>query len=350
MPHLIKNRSQKPRVVVLSFLLIGLSACSLNNSLLEEYTTRLARTLDVDRPEVSRGELPVMPRQRDLRMTATEASIDLLDFLALGDCELQSVVAEKNSSLGRVATPLSNLIYELRFLSLAEICAEQISTNEPELAEQLAEVVGVKTEELPAVIFSALLGGEEFRAFWRLGTDIVIDAEVITAMRGLNSSVEQWLSGHYEVDQEKLVEQLQVIEEGQGGDYLRYWFDLERYLIVADQIVDARMSERPLCFENMKTGPAKIFRNVVMQFFIGGVQKEVAVVSRGSFDLYREVDELEAKLSAVLPQAYLTWQSTRRSIVTNGSESMSRHVKSLETPMMQCGFLSPPSFSGDSTL
>ena len=51
-------------------------------------------------------------------------SIGMLDYFGLYGCELQYVVGKRNSSLGRVAHPLTRLDYERRFIIAAETCSE----------------------------------------------------------------------------------------------------------------------------------------------------------------------------------------------------------------------------------
>jgi hypothetical protein len=280
----------------------------------------------------------MLPRLRELRQPLTEASINLLDFLSLGSCELQGVIAERNSSLGRLATPTTRLVHELEFLDLADDCVAALPEEEADLIEELQAVIATKKRELPIVIFNATLGGEEFRAFWRWrDREIVIDSDALDSLRALKLSVSNWMNGDYAVDREALTNQLNLIRRGPAGDYLQYWFDLNRYLAVADDLIEAR--ENPLCYGNMKTPQADIFHNVVMQFFIGGVQKEVAVLSRGSFDLLGEIEELEKLLDDALPDNYEAWRARRTMLVADGSAAMGHHVKALEPLLASCGFL-----------
>ncbi|MBO6566790.1 MAG: DUF3080 family protein, partial [Pseudomonadales bacterium] len=89
----------------------------------------------------------------------------------------------------------------------------------------------------------------------------------------------------------------------------------------------------------LKTAQAEIFNNVVMQFFIGGVQKDVAVLSRGSFDLFAETDRIEQLLVEALPKNYRDWQAKRQLVLDDGANAMNRHVKVLKPLLSQCGFL-----------
>ena len=69
-----------------------------------EYQLRMSRVLDAEPPEAASLPLPDYPRARSLqRQAAPRASIGMLDLLALNDCELHTLVAERNSSLGKMA-------------------------------------------------------------------------------------------------------------------------------------------------------------------------------------------------------------------------------------------------------
>ncbi|MFP3442432.1 DUF3080 family protein, partial [Pantoea sp. SIMBA_133] len=77
-----------------------------------------------------------LPRRRDRVLTMPELDMGMLDFLSLYGCELQYVVGEKNSVMGRVMQPLNRLRYEIRFIEAARDCLPDI--EDEEFAEELA--------------------------------------------------------------------------------------------------------------------------------------------------------------------------------------------------------------------
>ena len=131
----------------------------------QDYTGRLARVLKEPVPDLFSSEEIEFPRRRDLQVSFQSHSIDLLEFLTLKDCELQKIVAERNSSLGRLALPSQQLVSELRFLKTGATCLSIL--KDETFADELTAVLLEKQEELAGRIWQATLAGPEFRAFWR---------------------------------------------------------------------------------------------------------------------------------------------------------------------------------------
>lgn len=93
-----------PAVCALS--LLGCNPFSDAESLTDEYLERLARVLDT--APVPRAELPaasIPPRRRERILALPELDLGMLDFLSLYGCELQYVVGERNSVMGKVMQP-----------------------------------------------------------------------------------------------------------------------------------------------------------------------------------------------------------------------------------------------------
>ena len=116
---------------------------------LNDYVVRLSRLLESDIPMRAHVEIPQMPRIGEVRFEPPMAGVDILEFLRLGDCELQQWIAERNSSLGRFAPASQRLIYEVNFLRLADSCIQALTEDHPSLAEELKSVREQKRETLP---------------------------------------------------------------------------------------------------------------------------------------------------------------------------------------------------------
>ena len=125
---------------------------------MDEYLDRLGRVLDVD-VEVSEPiQVMTIPRPRDRRTDIERQEINMLDFLSLYGCELQIVVGERNSILGRVMTPLNQLRYQLRFIDKATQCLPRVEKTQ--LRKRLEEAIIQKKAALPSYLWNALWSGE----------------------------------------------------------------------------------------------------------------------------------------------------------------------------------------------
>jgi hypothetical protein len=133
------------RILVLFSLMSLLGACdplAKPETLMDEYVKRLANVLDVEPVYSDLIDIERIPRPRDRRLFIPEHDINMLDFLSLYGCELQFVVGEKNSILGRVMQPLNNLRYELRFIEASQQCLVEIKSET--LRTKLAQVIEIK--------------------------------------------------------------------------------------------------------------------------------------------------------------------------------------------------------------
>jgi hypothetical protein len=310
---------------------------------LEDYSAKLARVLAQDVSEPAQVEWQRLPRTRELRLTFDETSINLLEFIQLMECDLNALVADHNSSLGRQATSSQQLIYQLKFLASVQRCIPRIQSEHPELAETLSSVSLTKQQQLPGYIWQATLGGTEFRSFWQPGTGqdytAVELSEVDLALARLQHLVEQWLRGEYEVDPTELESLLGKVRQGDGGRLMLAWLQVENNLDKATAVLRARGESQPLCYPAMRTQQADIFRNVVQQDFVGAIQPVVARMNRRYYNGYQLVQSLESALTTAEPGAYRAWRLQRDERMSTSRDSVAEHVAALEPLMAQCGFL-----------
>ncbi len=328
------------RLTLPFILIVFLSGCVFEPvSPVDDYAARLARALTLDEPVYGESGWQRLPRPRALQLPVSEVGIDLLDFLALGDCRLQAVVAERNSSLGRLAGASTRLGHELEFLAAGYECLPGLAAQ-ADLAAELEAVLAQKTRELPRVIFTATLGGDAFRAFWQSqGQPTTVDVSISQALAALNGDIQRWLSGDYAVDQPRLDDQLRIIALGNGGDIVAAWAELARILTPLNRALEQRREAGPLCYPGMKNPDADIFRRVVMNYFVAGVQRDVADLNRVSFEQLDAVASLERLLADVETPAYQQWREGREQVQDLGRQVMRDHVQALQPFMEECGFI-----------
>ena len=151
-------------IVLLS--LVFLAGCPLTGSREEgavHYVQTLARALERD-PELSR--IPIvtaLPRKRDRALELPDIEMGVVDFLSLYGCELQLVVGERTSVLGRVADPGRRLDFHLRFISAAEDCLPKIDSETR--AESIRKAVEIKRESVPEALWNGIWATSEMAGF-----------------------------------------------------------------------------------------------------------------------------------------------------------------------------------------
>jgi hypothetical protein len=132
--------------------MIFVVGCDSRHSLqqhLQEYQDRMARVLDVESPDRLTISLPPYPALRDLKQNIPATSIKLFEFYNLKHCELYSLVAERNTSLGNLQLPSIRYIYERRLIDALQQCL--LDTSDSKLREKLESWKQTKDKQLPMV-------------------------------------------------------------------------------------------------------------------------------------------------------------------------------------------------------
>lgn len=316
---------------------------------LDQYTSRLARALEQPVVEkavqgVAQSEAPkrlALPAARALSQPISPITIGLLDFLQLGDCELQQAVAEKNSSLGKFASVSRLLAQDVLFISLADRCYEMLPP-EAELAVLLRRASSEKQGSLNKRIWNGILAGPEYRRFWQIELSNYperFDSRVEIALGEIESIVVALQAGKRDIDWHLLETALEVLRNGEAGALVESWRQVAIYLNRATQLTRARAARRPLCFPDMNNPKAEIFRNVVLEHFIRGLQKDIAILNRRYYDILIPLRRIEKRLEAVEPESYRQFRLDRDRLLEVARASVPEHVAALEPLMVQCRFL-----------
>lgn len=316
---------------------------------LEQYLARLGRALGETVPVVHPAPAPLPPRPGELRQPAPPGALDALDFLALTGCAVQVTIGRRNSSLGRMAPASQRLLLELEYLQLAPDCvAFQRAQGRGELADTLQAAWQAKRGQLPALIFNATLGGDEYRRFWRTSIPAgdypaATGSQVIDALQAINSLAARWLSGDYRADNMQFEIFLGEVATGDGGALLEALSRQGAWLSAADSMLARRQRRGPLCSPGVRHDAADILPNVVRRFFVGQVQPQSAALGSRYHQLLPPVRELEALLADSLPLAFTAWRSRREALLEQLTTAPRHHVEQLQLIMAPCGgMVAPP--------
>lgn len=124
------------RVSIVSAGLVTLFGCFGGDTVkqsIEDYAERLSRVLDTPLPDTFNEKittpLPKLADSATLKHTIEGVSINLREFYALQDCELGTVVAERNTSLGKSQLPSQRLAYESKLLSVLKSCEAALAAS-----------------------------------------------------------------------------------------------------------------------------------------------------------------------------------------------------------------------------
>ena len=331
----------KARILVAG-LCLGLQACSESKieDSLSNYLSRLSNVIEYPSvPEyATRNSIGSrFPRLKQQNQPAG-STIGLLDFLSLYGCELQVLIGQKNSGLGRLSQASQDLIYDLKFLSLAPRCQTKLN-NDTELSRTLTQAIMQKQRQLPKKIVSAVLLGQEARTFWQIPLELDdypnnVGPDLPLAIARLNQLVSHWLNGDYQAGTGELENLLAHLNTGEGGILFRALLRYQDMLDTANQMIEQRSPS--LCFNGraqLNTGAA---RNVVEKYFVGDVQAWASILNQRYYQIHEEYVELEGSLLEDLPPVYITWRDQRIEQLRAALESSKLHVAYLKRVLEPC--------------
>lgn len=339
-------------IMLAALATFGLSACepfSQPESMFDEYVKRVARVLDVEAVLTSPGLPPELPRRRERGRTIAPIEMSMLDFLALYGCELQHVVGERNSSLGKVMHPASLLDYELRFLRSATDCLASISSGS--VRDKLTDVIARKRLALPDAVWNAVWISPEIenlftRSRGPLGVDL--DQNAMSEMEGaltlLIVALRRMESGDLGVDYkafDPVYRRWQV--QPLAGQLLQSAVLTTHRLNDAAMIVESRLGDRPLCHKGRGNRQAEIMRSMFLSVYIGHVQPYIAAVQRSRQALLPHLRAL-AELPGADPNGAVEryalqafGEQAEYGIWADFDQTVRRHTLAWQRLLDQCG-------------
>ncbi len=343
------------RYLIVPLACLYLAGCAPDSGvpdMMDGYVVSVADALEL-RPELSDiAPVPQIPRRRERVLDMPDLDMGMLDFLSLYGCELQYVVGERNSIMGRVMQPLNRLRYETRFIRAAETCISE--TDGEDIQEELEEAIAHKTETLPIAIWNATWGVEEIERLFTLsqgyypgsGDDKVL-AELSSGVKRVNQTVRGLLAGNTgeSLDYVGGVHQLWQAEH-RAGQLL----NSARLIAVRLDDATALLAKRveggaPLCSGSESEAPPGELLEIYTDGYGVGIEDYLGRIEQAKEALIKPLDTLAAQQSATMPSAFRGWY--RLYLETGNADSVwgqlaraiTAHKERWRQLLTQCGAL-----------
>ncbi|MDH3452091.1 MAG: DUF3080 domain-containing protein, partial [Gammaproteobacteria bacterium] len=315
-------------------------------AMLQDYLQRVTRVLELQvDPATFVVQLSPFPARRDLRLPLPEVRIGMFDFLSLRQCELHSVVAERNSSLGRVMVDSQRLVYERRFLAAARVCLTQLDPEaDADMMDQLGQIIDVKIAALPNAVWNASLAGREFAHHMSLsGPSLPAqDAPLPDAGAPLNGLAHALAADP--PDGMQLERALQAVQsERSGGALLRSAAALIRYLEATATALETRRERGPVCPQGRPTARARTLNTVFMKFYVGQVQPYLSRVHRHSRSWLAAIHGLRTVQPVDEPESFAAYAklslSASQGLWRRFDAAIERHTQAWQDLLKQCDLM-----------
>ena len=320
-------------------LLLSLTACSGYNGdkALTNYQQRLARVLDTTAPDSSLPAAAKLVEQRDLKQPLPDLRLDITDAYATRRCSLDTLIGERNSSLGKVYSASKQLSYELRFLSQLQLCLSK-SWDNTALLTQLQQVYQQKQDSIGVAFNNMLLTDDTLRKeLLGIRSSLpVVDAkgisetwQALTELTLLQQFIsEQNWQAASNVDIEQ---QLQVLYRYNTLGRLQYSLRQSTHQLSQVNQMLTDISPEQLCQPRPDKQQLEILANIFNKFFIAEVQQYTVNLQSYQQQLWPLLEALYADtpLRDALTQRFDTTLQQLRA-------ELAEHVRWWQTLNSQC--------------
>jgi len=320
----LRNVCRAGVISVAMFALLGCFGGSTVKQSIDDYAARLSRVLDTPLPDSFNDKittpLPKLADSATLKHAIEGVNINLREFYALQDCELGTVVAERNTSLGKSQLPSQRLVYESKLLNVLKSC-EAALTKENEsnqrnaaLAATIASWREQKTQDYSKTWANLVQGSQELRLALNTPERLFSVENNRDALSSVNalyyinslSNKELLLSDMYSsntassdteteatnennsesiIESSELEQQLKIIRSARLPATL--WHTQQTLTQNLSLLTDMLETELDAvsCPEGRASDKAKILRNVFYLFFIEEIQPVGSLVNQYHYKL-----------------------------------------------------------------
>ena len=173
-------------------LLLSLAGCQRAKDvdyLWQDYSQRLAHVINQ-----AYSPPPFEPLQLGkAKITEqTPITISILETLSLGHCPLGRLIADHNSTLGKVAPPSQQLIYQIKFIQLAPACIDTLEASP--LKTRLTRALEQKQDNAMQYFNRVLTRDRSITKSLFIGYDSLVLGEMRAGRFELESAIGQLLS------------------------------------------------------------------------------------------------------------------------------------------------------------
>ena len=316
----LRNACRAGVISVALFALLGCFGGSTVKQSIDDYAARLSRVLPDSFNDKITTPLPKLADSATLKHTIEGVSINLREFYALQDCELGTVVAERNTSLGKSQLPSQRLVYESKLLNVLKSC-EAALTKENEsnqrnaaLAATIASWREQKTQDYSKTWANLVQGSQELRLALNTPERLFSVENNKDALSSVNalyyinslSNKELLLSDMYSsntassdteteatnennseriIESSELEQQLKIIRSARLPATLWHTQQtLTQNLSLLTNMLETEL-DAVSCPEGRASDKAKILRNVFYLFFIEEIQPVGSLVNQYHYKL-----------------------------------------------------------------
>jgi hypothetical protein len=341
--------------IALFLLCVVIGGCSRTDSpdaRFDDYLDRLARTLDRDLPTQTSATRQSYPARRELLQAVEVPRTGWIGFFQLHRCGLVNLVSERNSILGRVAPPQARLAYESQLLAGLVRCRRRVRStagDDDDFIARLDELIALKQAALGATLWNQSLASRPMTHLFSVaGHDAGLEPDLAgqasrQALARLADRLGAIRAGE-PVAETALVTAYETLDKSEYGGAIQIAaIQASAALRRATTMLDARLADRPICFNKQPNRRARVLRTILLDIYGQRIQPYLAELVRAGRRWRAAVDELLAVQVIEPPPVFSRYY--RRTLAANSGvwaeldTAIAAHTDSWQTALGQCDLM-----------
>lgn len=266
--------------ILLSLLLVA--GCNPHAELLDDwhdYQQRVAKPQQLSPLSFQFEPAPQLPALRLLRLEMPTVNLSLLDSLRLDNCAVGALIAERNSSLGRLQQGVLRYYHDVQISSALEHCVSALDHSE--LRQRLSLIAAEKRASLPLLRAQAILQDNALRNTLNSGKIALNqpDSAQLAPLLAALAVVLQTLVSNDASELPPLVslqEALETLDKSSYSGQLWRGFSEQRQILEQLYPLFDGIDQRAGCHSAGVPERAQILRNVAITIFGGQLQSRLA--------------------------------------------------------------------------
>ena len=315
------------------FACLLISACSDKpTDINEQYQQRLATALNKPFPETAKfANLKLAPIANNNESTQSQ-QLSILQLAQLSHCKLNTLIAEHNSQLGKVATAAGKLTYQIQFIQLAPSCLKKLN-SESKSYQAIKHELANKKQQLLKQFNHLLYNDPELKRTWQL-TSYALDnnlaglVETELALQKLLTLKQQIIQQQYtQIDSQALYPLLSVLRKFNFNQALVSAVRQQTYYNHSTSRYLASLDLSALCNPLKNKRQAQIVSNVFKKYYLAQLQPYQAQLSGALERLMPLYQQLWLGSTTNQPElAALLQQHQPNNVLTAFKDSAKTHV------------------------
>lgn len=251
------------------------------------------------------------PGRRSIQLPVTDLRINFWEALSLLKCDVQDLIAERNSILSKVM-PVSRLLHwEHRFLIKITACRAELPDDQEKddkLPARLDSIITIKEKDLSSVYWNATFASPEFQKLFSLAVspldpaaDYPVHRKVVAALEYFSVVGRHLGRPDFDMDISEMENNNQALQiEPYGAALLKSIQLLREYLNAVALSIDAALAQNPNPGPETLNSYFEIFRTT----YGPTIQPYLSAVHRNGQEFLSALNQLYESQPASTPENF----------------------------------------------